>query len=382
MAARKSEDDVQWAERSEYWRNFQPATKRSRKKKFNFREPLVLCGHGARISADRGTLLIRNGFTHYPQAREDFRFFPGDANLPDRIVVLDGSGGISFDALAWMSEQEIEFLRLDWRGEILSFSGVNGYSANPEIVRAQREISGTRKQIEIGRNIIKNKISNSTRTISDTIPKSENREIALAGLNSQLEKITSPKTNSISKLFGIEGEAARIYFSTWHGLPLKWKSLSRPIPADWHRVGPRTMGWRKRSRAARHPINAMLNYAYGVLKHQIRGRVLAAGFDPTIGILHGNSQNKVPLVYDVMEPFRPVVDRFILEFALAHAFSASDFTISKWGGCRLNPQLSKAVAEMILRNRHVSSLSLVPLRTVGAVVTATEARTKLARLVI
>jgi CRISPR-associated protein Cas1 len=91
------------------------------------------------------------------------------------------------------------------------------------------------------------------------------------------------------------------------------------------------MPWKKRSRAAPHPTNAMLNYGYGILKNKILGQVVASGFDPTIGILHGNSQNSIPLVYDFMEPYRPVVDRIILEFALSHTFAPGDFTITKMG---------------------------------------------------
>src|ERR1700742_3174808 len=120
-------DDTCWAERSEHWRNYRPST-RGAPKKFRNREPLILCGHGVRIRVDHRTLLIRNGFTHYPQQREEIRLFPGDANMPDRIVVIDGSGNLTLDALSWMSEQSVEFVRLDWRGEISSIAGKSGYS--------------------------------------------------------------------------------------------------------------------------------------------------------------------------------------------------------------------------------------------------------------
>jgi CRISP-associated protein Cas1 len=91
----------------------------------------------------------------------------------------------------------------------------------------------------------------------------------------------------------------------------------------------------------------MLNYGYGILAHQLKGQVIAAGFDPTIGIIHGNSQNPIPLVYDLMEPLRPEIDRHILQFAFSNTFTPGDFTISKWGGCRFNPQLIKVVAGRI-----------------------------------
>jgi CRISPR-associated endonuclease Cas1 len=107
------------------------------------------------------------------------------------------------------------------------------------------------------------------------------------------------------------------------------------------------MGWRKRSRAARHPINAMLNYGYGILISQLQAQVSSAGLDPTIGMIHGNSENRIPLIYDLMEPLRPVVDSHILGLALEHTFSPGDFTINKSGGCRLNPQMAKTLVKQL-----------------------------------
>src|SRR5438046_1235702 len=100
------EDDTDWSDRSEYWRSYEPR-KRGGPKKFRYREPLILCGHGIRIRVDHNTLLIRDGFTHYPQKLEEIRFFSGDPNLPDRIIISDGNGGISLVALNWMAEQRI-----------------------------------------------------------------------------------------------------------------------------------------------------------------------------------------------------------------------------------------------------------------------------------
>jgi CRISPR-associated endonuclease Cas1 len=104
------------------------------------------------------------------------------------------------------------------------------------------------------------------------------------------------------------------------------------------------MTWRRRGNNARHPVNAMLNYGYGMVINQIRTEIVAAGLDPSIGIVHSNPENPIPLVYDLMEPLRPLVDRKVLEFAFSHTFTPGDFTINKWGGCRLNPQMARVVA--------------------------------------
>jgi CRISPR-associated protein Cas1 len=170
-----------WATRSEYWLAHKPVI-RGRPKKFKYREPLILCGHAAHIRVDHGSLLIRNGFTHYPQKQEIIRLFPGDQNLPDRIVMIDGSGGLSFDALNWMSEQQIEFVRLDWQGEITNVAGRSGYGGNLKLIEAQREIKGSKWELDIARHLISQKIENSIQTLKAVIPKSENRELAISRL--------------------------------------------------------------------------------------------------------------------------------------------------------------------------------------------------------
>src|SRR6266481_8079798 len=70
-------DDINWAERSDFWNKYTPTRGKGRPKKFHYRLPLTLCGHGVRIRVDHNTLLIRAGYTHYPQKPEENRYFPG-----------------------------------------------------------------------------------------------------------------------------------------------------------------------------------------------------------------------------------------------------------------------------------------------------------------
>ena len=315
-----------WHSRSEYWQAYRP-TVIGRPKKFAYHEPLILCCHGVSVRVDHGTLFIRDGFTHYPQKADEVRLFPGDPNLPDRIVMVDGHGGISFAALNWMSEQQIAFVQLDWRGRISSIGGIVGYSANQKLTKAQAAICDTRRSLEISRWLIREKLSNSIATLLAVVPKSDNRKVAITKIRKWCTDLRNKKKlNSISRTYGVEGGAAAAYFHAWHGVALHWLGLNRkPIPNSWLLIGARTMTWRKSGQNARHPINAMLNYGYAILIGQIRTEVIAIGLDPTIGVMHGASQNRIPLVYDLMEPLRPLVDRSVLAFALSNTLNPSGF---------------------------------------------------------
>ena len=340
-------DDAGWASRSEYWRTYEPV-KRGRRKKYRYREPLVICGHGANIQVDHNTLLVRNGFTHHPQKSEHFRFFPGDPNLPDRIIILDASGGISFDAINWISEQEISVIQLDWRGRV-NFSGNSGFSADPKLVRLQTELQGSKKGLQLNRKLIAAKIDGCVDTLFAIFGNSPNSNAAISKMKSwKLKVINSTEANSHGRILGYEGMAASIYYRAWHDLPLQWGQLwKKPIPASWSKIGARSMSWQRESNNARHPINAMLNYGYAMLISQVRTELASVGFDPSIGFAHRREGNRTPLVYDLMEPLQPVVDQKILEFALVHKFTPGDFTINNKGGCRLNPQMAKTVVRSI-----------------------------------
>lgn len=58
-------------------------------------------------------------------------------------------------------------------------------------------------------------------------------------------------------------------------------------------------------------VNAQLNYGYAVLRAQIARAICASGLHPSVGLHHHNRYNAFCLADDLMEPFRPVVDRIV-----------------------------------------------------------------------
>jgi CRISP-associated protein Cas1 len=112
------QDDHVWAERCAYWLTISAEKRRGGPPLRQSHKPLVLTGHGVRLRVDHGALLIRDGFTHYPQRAEERRFFRGERNLPSRIIVVDGSGALSFDVLSWLSEQNVRLFGLIGEGKL------------------------------------------------------------------------------------------------------------------------------------------------------------------------------------------------------------------------------------------------------------------------
>lgn len=67
----------------------------------------------------------------------------------------------------------------------------------------------------------------------------------------------------------------------------------------------------KRDRDA-EGVNAQLNYGYTVLRAATARAVMLSGLHPAFGLHHKNARDSMPLVDDLMEPFRPVVDMLVL----------------------------------------------------------------------
>jgi len=344
----ETREEAEWARRGQHWQREAAEKPRPpspyRRRKIE-RKPLVLVGHGVRLRVHKGTLQVQNGFTHYPQEREELRLFPGDSRLPSRIIALDSDGSISLDVIKWLSQQGIPLVLLSWQGEVVSVIGSEA-AYDPELRAAQLMAQKSRTGLRIATELIKEKIANSCETLR-SLPTSTVMDTAIDKLEFMLEGLRSTPPEKIDELLLLEAQAAYTYFSSWQMLPLRWKGTGRrPIPTEWWHIVARPSMVSGRNRHASHPVNAILNYAYAVLESQVRIATISEGLDPTIGYLHSCRPGRVALMYDLMEPLRPSVDRSVLSFIRTHTFTPADFALSTSGVCRLHPQLARRVATL------------------------------------
>lgn len=82
-------------------------------------------------------------------------------------------------------------------------------------------------------------------------------------------------------------------------------------------------------------VNGMLNYGYAVLRAGVARAVMAAGLHPSFGLMHANRSNPMVLVDDLMEPFRPTVDREV-------------WRLVKAGTLEVNPGTKAALARIMV----------------------------------
>lgn len=290
--------------------------------------------------------MVRDGFTHHPQALQERRYFPGDRTMPSRIVIIDAKGFLTLDAISWLADRGIPIIQLDWRGRVI-VSINNPQSVSQTRIRAQ--IESQKHALRTASALIEAKFLNCVRTLH-VLPDSPHKTRAIDAHHHEIAALKKSPPKTIGRLLGIEGSTAQRYFAAWQAIPFRWKGLnSRPIPADWHSFIQRTsqLGKKGENIGASHPINAMLNYAYAILESNVRIETILDGFDPSIGYLHLEEERRSSFVFDLMEPLRPLVDRIVIDFITAQTFERSDFDIAKNGVCRLNPELARSLVRHV-----------------------------------
>jgi CRISP-associated protein Cas1 len=85
----------------------------------------------------------------------------------------------------------------------------------------------------------------------------------------------------------------------------------------WKNIFPQYLAF-KRERYGLPPNN-LLNYGYAILRAVVARSLVASGLLPTLGIFHKNQYNAYCLADDIMEPYRPFVDRIVLGIVDTHS---------------------------------------------------------------
>ncbi|MFG2227724.1 type I-C CRISPR-associated endonuclease Cas1c [Streptomyces sp. NPDC048644] len=261
---------------------------------------------------------------------------PGRKTLPLRRldgIVLYGHINLSTELITrcaqdarpitWMSRSGRYLARLDGatRGNVLLRHAQHQMHDHPDV------------RLAIARNMVAGKIRNSRwillRAARDAAPSP--REHLRTAAGALADSLTATATaESLDILMGIEGNAARDYFAAL-------QHAFRPtdgIPPFTHR----------NRRPPTDPVNALMSFAYGLLRGLVHGAAEQIGLDPYIGYLHGLRPAKPALSLDLMEEFRPVLgDRFALTLLNRRQLRAEHFDYLAGGAVRLTEDGRKAV---------------------------------------
>ena len=154
------------------------------------------------------------------------------------------------------------------------------------------------------------------------------------------------KAESIPAIHLLETRGAGAYWSAWHSLPIMFPRCDlRCVPEHWRSFGARRSPRTGSPRLAVNPPNAILNYLYAVLESEARLAAAVLGLDPGLGFLHKDMPTRDNLACDRMEPVRPQVDAFVLDWITRQPLRREWFFEQRDGNCRLMAPLAVRLSE-------------------------------------
>lgn len=229
-------------------------------------------------------------------------------------VTIIGNVQITTQAVRSLCEMNIPVCYMTYGGWFVGMTGGLSHK-NIEIRIAQHRIaSQTRHSMEIAREMVFGKIKNCM-----TLLRRNSQGISPDVLD-EIEKfaIRAKTAKTYETLLGLEGIAARIYFSHFNGMiksqftEFEFNGRNRRPPKD--------------------ATNAMLSFLYALLTRQATVTLSGIGLDPYLGFLHKPKYAKPALALDIMEEFRPIIaDSVCITLINNKEVTPADMIITKFG---------------------------------------------------
>lgn len=306
---------------------------------------VTLFGYGIHVCVDRGHLKFRDGIGadrregRLPRVRHGLR----------RLVLVGSDGMVSLAALRWLSDQDAAFVMLDRNGSVLVTTGPVR-TADARLRRAQALAQQSGVALQIARELIKQKLLGQERLARERLADST------AGETIARMRAAVSTANSMKDIRLLEANAAYAYWSAWHRIPIMFSKVDlRRVPDHWLTFGSRVSPLSASPRLAVNPANAILNYLYALLESETRLAAAAVGLDPALGLLHADTQWRDNLACDLMEPVRPQVDAYLLDWITRGVMRREWFFEERNGTCRLMGSFTIGLSETAMAWRQAVS---------------------------
>ena len=164
-------------------------------------------------------------------------------------------------------------------------------SKHVELRRRQVSIAA-QAGLPIARRLVEGKIRNSRTFLRRNARNRDEVNLVVSQLGVLAEQ--AAEAEAVESLLGIEGTAARLYFSRFSNV-LRNDDLG-------------TFDFEGRNRRPpRDPINCLLSFAYALLTKDVTATVWAVGFDPYLGVYHRPRFGRPALALDLAEELRPLI---------------------------------------------------------------------------
>jgi CRISPR-associated endonuclease Cas1 len=312
-----------------------PQERIPRKSPIGRRGVLTLTGFGIRIRMQSGHLEIEDGIG--PERRK-IRLARIGHGLK-RLVCISEDGFATLAALKWISDVGASFVMLNRTGRVLFVTGPTA-STDVRLRRAQALANSSGAALRISRELIDQKLAGQEQVARYKLSATECAE-KIHRYRSDLAE-----ADDLGRVRLIESRAAAAYWAAWRSLPIIFpRKDESQIPAHWRVFGTRVSPLTGSPRLAVNPPNAILNYLYSLLESEARLAAVALGLDPGLGVLHVDTKARDSLACDLMEPARPHIDAYLLDWIAGEPLKRQWFCEQPQGNCRLMASFTAHLSE-------------------------------------
>ena len=196
-------------------------------------------------------------------------------------------------------------------------------SAEANFLVRKRQFEFGKEDISIARVLVENKIKNQQRLLRRTRRKDDLTVGAVNGC--ELRADQAKLSTDYNELMGIEGNAAKAFFSAYYQ-EIAWKGRKPRVKPDY--------------------LNATLDIGYTYLFTFIECFVRMFGFDLYVGVYHRLWFKRKSLVCDFVEPFRCIIDKTVRSAINRNQICEADFDVFK-GEYRLKLEKNKEYSRLL-----------------------------------
>ncbi len=240
--------------------------------------PLYVTEQGARIGVRSGRVVVRK----HKEELEQIRL------IDVSQIAIYGNVQISSQMMRAAFRSEIPVCWFSYGGW---FQGIaEGLPSKHVELRRRQAAIAAQAGLPIARSMIQGKIRNS-RTILMRNSR-ENVKTTTDQLKQMAQK--TDEIESVESLLGLEGAAARLYFSKFSSM------LSNASISDFDYRG-------RNRRPPRDLTNCLLSFVYALLVKDLTAAAFAVGLDPYLGVYHRPRFGRPALALDLAEEFRPLI---------------------------------------------------------------------------
>lgn len=189
--------------------------------------------------------------------------------------------------------------------------------------------------LDLAKAIISGKLKNSRQVLLRGARESKNANEQVELTRGALDLASSLRAlgdaDDLDHLRGLEGEAAKQYFSRFNFL------IRADARSDFSFDG-------RTRRPPLNRVNALLSFLYSMLMNDCRSALETVGLDPQQGYLHAVRPGRAALALDLMEEFRAIIaDRLVLTLINRGQVDVKDFVEREGGAVFLEGHARRAV---------------------------------------